>query len=114
MQATCRYCGYNFKPRTDTPRKCPNIRCQKFWPLGEPINGAQAEIFSDPAYGKKPYRVVREMRGMDGPATWMVLDDADNFLGDFGPAEEWGDDGRRNLDDGRLRAELFKQALEKV
>jgi len=43
----------------------------------------------NPAFGKPPYCLVREMRGMDGPATWMVLDCDGKFLGDFGPAEDF-------------------------
>lgn len=67
------------------------------------------------ALGQPPYRVVREMRGMDGPATWMVLDRDGEFLGDFGPAEDFSRPrGERELYDGKVRAELFVEALERA
>lgn len=57
---------------------------------------------SDAAFGKSPYKVVHEMRGMDGPNVWMVLDDCEDFMGEFG-----------NRDGAEKRAQLFKEALEK-
>ena len=61
------------------------------------------ENFSNEAYGRQPYRVVHEMRGLDGPDVWMVLDDVGDFMGEFGYE-----------DGGKMRAELFKEALEKA
>ena len=32
----CRHCGWGFAPRVPHPKRCPNPKCQKLWPLGEP------------------------------------------------------------------------------
>ena len=34
----CRHCGWGFAPRVPHPKRCPNPKCQKLWPLGEPEN----------------------------------------------------------------------------
>jgi len=73
------------------------------------------EAMKNPALGTAPYKLVCEMRGMDGPATWMVLDVQGKFLGDFGPAEDWSRPrGNREVYDGKVRAELFIEALNGV
>jgi hypothetical protein len=41
----------------------------------------------DDAWGKPPYRVVNDMRGMDGPRVYMLLDCEDKFLAEFGNRE---------------------------
>jgi predicted Zn-ribbon and HTH transcriptional regulator len=39
----CRHCNWEFKPRVPKPKRCPNVKCQRQWPLGQPkkvkVNG---------------------------------------------------------------------------
>jgi hypothetical protein len=45
----------------------------------------------------------------------MVLDRDGRFLGDFGPAEDYSKPrGEREMYDGKVRAELFVEALNGV
>jgi len=35
-KAKCPTCGWEWVPRVQYPKQCPNPKCPQFWPLGEP------------------------------------------------------------------------------
>jgi len=37
-EVICRHCGWTYRSRTLHPVKCPNQRCQRPYPLGEPTD----------------------------------------------------------------------------
>lgn len=52
-------------------------------------------------WGKPPFRVVRDMRGLGGPAVWMVKDASDRIVADL-----------LDCPNSERRARAFKHALD--